>query len=172
MDNSRMGETMTKGTVAMLLLVLSLTKVCISQDSALNPREEKSTGLSIVAGGVVFGGIGVDFFLSSRLNLELDAGAGIGAGLRYHFKGDDPSVSWSPYMGLYGGIIPDFDLDLFGDGDDTDWRTNLYVPVGIHYISDSGFSVAFEAGYMHGFQVEDEEPFDIPWLGIKAGWHF
>jgi len=103
------------------------------------------------------------------LNLELSAGLGFGAGLRYHPKGADPDTHWSPYVGGYFGILALPDIDLFGSGGSMEWKPNIYIPLGLHYISLSGkFSVAFEAGYMHCFKTDISSSFDVPMIGIKV----
>jgi len=69
-----------------------------------------------------------------------------------------------------GGVIPDLELNFFGDDNDrTTLRPNVYVPLGAHYISGSGFSPALEFGYMHEFGNDDTDAFDLPWFGCKTG---
>ncbi len=150
---------------ALLILMLS-PSVTMSQDQSVNVRDLHASRFSLVLGGVNWVGGAFDVFLSNRLNLELSAGMGIGAGLRYHPKGADPDVHWSPYIGGYYGIlmIP----DIFGSGGYT--TSTIYIPVGIHYISMSGkFSIALEAGYQH-YTDSDDRALDIPMGAIKIHW--
>jgi hypothetical protein len=153
-----------------LSVVICLSSICLAQKEQGNIRDIYESGISLDLGGVVFGGASFDTYLSNKLNLELSLGVIFGAGLNYHFKGDDPDIRWSPYIGVHGGLIPDLELNIFGDdSDETTLRPDVYVPVGVHYISGSGFSLALEIGYMHAFENDDANAFDIPWFGCKAG---
>jgi len=154
-----------RSMVAVLLVLIALSAA--AQDQPVNIREDKAFGFSLVAGGAVIGGLTLDGFISSRMNLELSAGFGFAGGFRYHPMGDDPNRSWSPYLGITGAMIPE--IKLFDTGGD--WRPALYLPLGLHYISRSGFSLALEAGYYHGFSDESSSgSFDAPWFGFKIGW--
>jgi hypothetical protein len=154
----------------LFLTAVFMSGICTAEKPQENLRDLYESGLSLDIGGVAFGGASFDTYLSNKLNLELSLGVIAGAGLNFHFKGDDPDVRWSPYIGAHGGIIPEIDIDLFGDDDDdTTVRPNVYLPLGVHYISDSGFSLALEIGYMHAFGNDESDPFDIPWFGCKIG---
>ncbi len=159
-----------------LLTLLLAPSVSISQDQSVNVRDLHRSRFSFVLGGINLIGVSFDTFLSSELNLELSAGLGLGAGLRYHPKGADPDVRWSPYAGGYIGFLAFPEIDLFGGSDGgLICKTNLYIPVGVHYISMSGkFSIALEAGYMHIFKTDDDSSIgidsDIPMAGIKIRW--
>lgn len=155
----------------LLMLVLAFGASADSGQTD-NIRSSRSFGLSLNVGGAVFGGLSMDLFATPRLNLELAAGLGVAGGLRYHWNGSDPTVRWSPYLGCCFGMIPDIDIDIFGDGGDSGWRPNVYLPLGIHYIADSGFALAVEGGVMHGFETDDDDSFTIPMGMVKAGWHF
>ncbi|MBN2585935.1 MAG: hypothetical protein JXA64_01475 [Candidatus Fermentibacteraceae bacterium] len=155
---------------ALLSAVLFLSSVCPAQKAQGNVRDIYESGISLDLGGVVFGGASFDTYISNKLNLELSLGVIFGAGLNYHFIGDDPDTRWSPYIGVHGGLIPDLELNLFGDdSDEPTVRPNVYLPAGVHYISGSGFSLALELGYMHAFENDDANSFDIPWFGCKIG---
>lgn len=157
--------------VYVLLILLVAPSVILSQDQSVNVRDLHRSRFSFVMGGINFIGISFDTFLSSRLNLDLSAGFGIGGGLRYHPIGADPNVSWSPYVGGYVGLLVIPELNLFGSGGGLDCKTNLYFPVGVHYISKSGkFSIALEGGYMHIFETDDDSFDPNIMFGIKIHW--
>ncbi|MCD4701132.1 MAG: hypothetical protein K8S24_04665 [Candidatus Aegiribacteria sp.] len=152
---------------AILILVL-VPSVSVSQDQSVNVRDLHPSRFSFVIGGINLIGISFDTFLSSNFNLELSAGFGVGAGLRYHPTGADTDVRWSPYLGGYFGLIPAMDFNLFGSGGSEDLKPNLYIPAGVHYISMSGkFSIAFEGGYMYIFEANNINSAEIPMIGIK-----
>lgn len=162
--------------LALIVLMATITVFSSSasaKDESTNPRDIEPSGLSFAIGGVTFGGICFDTYLTNRVSLELDLGAIAGAGLHYHPWGADPERKWSPFVGFHGGVIPELEIDLFGDGGDEDEETtvqpDIYIPGGVHYIADSGFSLILELGYLHGFENKDAEAFGIPWAGIKIG---
>ena len=152
------------------MIIMLFAGISRSDDQSLNVRDLHPFGISLNAGGVVIGGASLDIFLTNTINLELCAGLGFGGGLRYYFSGGDPAVKWAPYIGGYFGMLPLIEFLDSDDGDD--WRPNTYIPLGIHYISDSGFSMAFEGGYMHAFKTDDVSSLDIPMGAIKIGWRF
>jgi len=159
--------------ILILCAVLALpVAVSAGDGEPENVRDLYETGLSLNLGGVVFGGASFDVFLNHSFNLEVCLGAIAGAGLRWHWRGADPDVLWSPYAGGYVGVIPDIDLGLFGSGHDDKVLTDLYLPVGVHYISRQGFSMAFEGGWLHGFAAGSQSGFDIPMVAVKAGFRF
>ena len=153
-----------------LTVLVLLPSIGIAGDEPVNVRDLHKSHLSAVIGGVHFFGIAFDTFLSNKLNLELSAGMGFGAGMRYHFKGDNPDTHWSPYIGGYLGIVAVPDINLFGGSSSSsfDWKPDIYIPLGLHYISMSGkFALALEAGYMHLFKTDESRSCDIPMLALK-----
>jgi len=161
---------MKTASILIAMIIVLFAGISRSDDQSINVRDMHPFGISLNAGGVVIGGISIDVLLSNTVNLELCGGLGFGGGLRYYFSGSDPAVKWAPYMGGYLGMLPV--LNLFNNDDSDDWRPNIYVPVGVHYISESGFSLAFEGGYMHAFETDEVSSFDTPMGAIKLGWRF
>ncbi len=157
-------------TILTAVIIILLAGISLADDQSENVRDLHSFGVSLNAGGVVIGGASIDIFLTNTFNLELCAGLGFGGGLRYYFSGGDPAVKWAPYIGGYFGMLPLIKILDSDDGDD--WRPNAYIPLGIHYISESGFSLAFEGGYMHAFETDNVSSLDIPMGAIKIGWRF
>lgn len=163
-----------RSTLVLIFSAMICFSPCASaQGEPVNPREAEPSGLGLSIGGVIYCGICFDTYLTNELCLELDLGAVAGAGLDYHHWGSDPERKWSPFIGFHGGVIPQLEIDIFGDDDDEDEETilqpDIYIPVGVHYISDSGFSLRLEMGYLHAFENEDAGAFDLPMVGIKIG---
>ncbi len=134
-----------------------------NQSAKNTVRDEHPIGISLVGGGVCIGGLSLDAFISNTINIELCAGWGFGGGLKYHWNGADPDCKWSPYIGAFGGAAPEIE---FFDSSGGDWGTSLYFPLGVHYISRSGFSFCVDAGYLNLYGSS------YPWLSLKMGWHF
>jgi hypothetical protein len=140
-----------------------------------NPREDSPFGISMSIGNLAMFGISLDYYPTALWNLEATAGFGWGCGLSIHPFGNDDERHWSPFLGLHGGVAPFPEIDLFEDDDDQpedyDSQPALFVPLGVHYISDSGFSFEFELGYLHGFADEDSEASAWPfWMGLNLGY--
>jgi|GEM_PF-2046496 len=139
-----------------------------------NPREDSPFGVSLSLGGAA-SGITLDYFPSPMLNVEARAGLEWGFGLSMHPFGNDDERHWSLFLGLQGGVAPFPEIDLFGDDENEqeeyDSQPVLFVPLGTHYISDSGFSFEFELGYLHGFADDDSEAKAWPlWIGLNLGY--
>lgn len=148
------------------LLAFSLALVGsdnLENQSGETVRDHHPIGISLVAGGVCIGGLSLDVFLSNSFNIELCGGWGFGGGLKYHWNGADTACKWSPYIGAFAGAAPVID---FFDSDTDDWSTSLYFPIGVHYISWSGFSFCIDGGYLNLYGSSH------PWGSLKLGWHF
>jgi len=153
----------------MLTVLVLLPSTSIAKDESVNVRDLHKSRFSVAIGGVTYFGIAFDTFLSNKLNLELSAGLGLGAGLRYHLKGADPDTHWSPFVGGSVGLLGLPHINLGSGGGYLEFKPDIYIPVGLHYISMSGkFSIALEAGYMHGFKTDESDSFDIPMFAIKV----
>ncbi len=151
-----------------LSCLLALSLALFGSDESKNQsgetvRDEHSIGISLVGGGVCFGGLSLDVFLNNTFNIELCGGWGFGGGVKYHWNGADPACRWSPYIGAYAALVPD--MILFGN-DSEDWGTSIYFPLGVHYISWSGFSFSIDGGYMNAYGSSH------PMASVKVGWHF
>ena len=99
----------TKALLLMLPLFL-LGTIIHAQETETNIRTERKMGLSLKAGGVIFGGINIDAFVSPDVNIGgtffiLPDYRSIGAGINYHPLGKDVSRRWSPYIGVEAGAI-------------------------------------------------------------------
>jgi len=145
------------------LLVLVGSDDLENQSVKSTVRDDHPIGISVVGGGVCFGGLSLDVFLSNSFNIELSGGWGFGGGLKYHWNGTDPSCKWSPYVGAYAAAIPEI---IIFSSESEDWGTSIYFPIGVHYISWSGFSFSIDGGYMNAYGASH------PMASVKVGWHF
>lgn len=154
--------------LAVVLFILAVPALA-GKTKGANRREASPLGLSLTSGGVALAGFGLDYYVTNKINLEGIVGVmgGGGGGINFHPLGGDNNRTWSPFIGLQGGVIPDIEVDLFEDTDDT--QNNIYIPIGLHHIAESGFSFKLEFGYMHGFENDDLDSFDVPWMGLQLG---
>ena len=125
-----------------------------------NPRLNNRFGVNIIMGGpsLVLSG-SLDYFITSSVNIEAGIGLfGAFGGMKYHFSGSKNTANWTPYLGLFYGA----NLSL-----ETDTYTNLYVPLGLQYTGNKGFTFAVElAG-----RLEFGDGFFPVWGAIKFGFH-
>jgi len=155
-----------------LLLLFSLDKYGLSQ----NPRKELPVGLNIQLGGsALIGGVSIDAFVIPAINLELGTGFFTGqnyfGGVKFHTESESNS-NWS----LYGGamiIVTKSENDFlhFINGKKKYYGL-AYLPIGIQYISDRGFTFGFEFA---GLIDKDLAIYDnqlMPYFGINLGIHF
>ena len=165
------------------LLKIEENKTQIARGS--NPRNNRF-GVNINMGSptLVFSA-SLDYFITSSVNIEAGAGLfGAFGGMKYHFFGSKNTSNWTPYLGLfyaYYNLSPfnynynentPYDLTPFNNE-----NTNLYVPLGLQYTSNEGFTFGVElAGrFLITSANNSSSLFDnsVPlWGAIKFGYHF
>ena len=125
-----------------------------------NPRNNRF-GVNINMGSpTILLSFSLDYFITSSINIEAGIGLfGAFGGMKYHFSGSKNTANWTPYLGLfYAGNI----------GADLEPYTNLYIPLGLQYTGNKGFTFAVElAG-----RLEFGDGFSPVWGAIKMGYHF
>jgi len=127
-----------------------------------NPRLNNRFGVNMIMGGpsLVLSG-SLDYFITSSFNIEAGAGLlGAFGGMKYHFFGSKNTANWTPYLGLFYA----YNYDAWNDLS----VKNLYVPLGLQYIGNKGFTFGVELAGRFG--LEDEVEFPL-WGAIKFGWH-
>jgi hypothetical protein len=131
-----------------------------------NVRISRPLGISGNIGGGCIAGVSADYFVLPQLNFEAGFGFSQYAAVKYHFFGGDPERNWSPFIGA-AYCIPTF----VGDEGYREGLGFFAFPLGVHYISDRGFSfsiavsmVLYENSYWNSAV--------IPWGGIRIGYHF
>jgi len=133
----------------------------------LNPRVENPFGVNInILGPSVLLSLSIDYFVTPNINIETGLGiAGYFGGIKYHMFGERVDKEWTPYAGLYVTHIPA--ISFFGDSKSS--RNGLYLPVGIQYMSNGGFTFGAEVA---GLTVKDIAGGTAVWGAIKIGYHF
>lgn len=138
-----------------------------------NPRNNRF-GVNINMGSpTIILSVSLDYFITSSVNIEAGAGL-IGAfgGMKYHFFGSKNIANWTPYLGLFYA----YNLSIINNE-----NTNLYVPLGLQYTSNEGFTFGVElAGRFlitsanNSFSLFDNSSdYIVPlWGAIKMGYHF
>jgi hypothetical protein len=138
-----------------------------------NPRNNRF-GVNINMGSPTFVlSASLDYFITSSVNIEAGAGLfGAFGGMKYHFFGSKNTANWTPYLGLFYA----YNISIFNDN-----NTNLYVPLGLQYTSNEGFTFGVElAGRFLITSVNNSYSFlfnssdyIVPfWGAIKMGYHF
>ena len=137
-----------------------------------NPRNNRF-GVNINMGSpTLLLSASLDYFITSSVNIEAGAGLlGAFGGMKYHFSGSKNTANWTPYLGLFYA----YNLSIFN---------NLYVPLGLQYTSNEGFTFGVElAGRFlitspnNSFSLFDKtyyySDYFVPlWGAIKFGYHF
>ncbi len=131
-----------------------------------NPRSERPFSINFNYAGPALIGFSVTAFVTPRIQLE----AGLGpltkyAGATYHFGGENPRKTWTPYTGLMVGVLHDY-----VDGEEEAKSYGTYVPFGVQYSGRGGFLFAVEGAWAH-LRI-DGESIDVPWFGLKFGYRF
>ena len=139
-----------------------------------NPRNNRF-GVNINMGSPTFVlSASLDYFITSSVNIEAGAGL-IGAfcGMKYHFFGSKNTANWTPYLGLFYA----YNLSILNNK-----NTNLYVPLGLQYTSNEGFTFGVELAGR--FLITSSTPNSLSlcdnssdcivplWGAIKFGYHF
>ena len=131
-----------------------------------NPRVTNPFGVNLNIGGPsILLSFSLDYFITSSLNIEAGVGLiGTFAGIKYHLNGHKVDKNWTPYLGLYAVRIPE--ITFFST---TPARNGLYIPLGIQYISNEGYTLGVEAA---GITIKDIADGTNIWGAIKLGYHF
>ena len=142
-----------------------------------NPRLNNRLGVGINIGSpTILLSFSLDYFITSSVNIEAGIGLfGAFGGMKYHFSGSKNTANWTPYLGLFYA----YNLSIFNNK-----NTNLYVPLGLQYTSNEGFTFGVElAGRFlitspnNSFSLFDKtydySDYIVPlWGAIKFGYHF
>ena len=140
------------------LLKIEENKTQIARGS--NPRLNNRFGVNLNMGSpTILLSFSLDYFITSSVNIEAGIGLfGAFGGMKYHFSGSKNTANWTPYLGLfYAGNI----------GAELEPYTNLYIPLGLQYTGNNGFTFAVElAG-----RLEFGDGFFPVWGAIKFGFH-
>ena len=169
------------------LLKIEENKTQIARGS--NPRLNNRFGVNINMGSpTLLLSASLDYFITSSVNIEAGAGLfGAFGGMKYHFFGSKNTANWTPYLGLfyaYYNLSPfnnDYENTLLNLSVFNYENTNLYVPLGLQYTSNEGFTFGVElAGRFlitslnNSFSLFDNSSdYIVPlWGAIKFGYHF
>ena len=138
-----------------------------------NPRNNRFGGSINMGSPTLLLSASLDYFITSSVNIEAGAGLlGAFGGMKYHFFGSKNTANWTPYLGLFYA----YNRDIFIND-----NTNLYVPLGLQYTSNEGFTFGVElAGrFLITYANNSNSIFDyspdyiVPlWGAIKMGYHF
>ena len=135
-----------------------------------NPRLNNRLGVGINIGSpTILLSFSLDYFITSSVNIEAGAGLfGAFGGMKYHFFGSKNTANWTPYLGLFYA----YNISLI-----INENTNLYVPLGLQYTSNEGFTFGVElAGrFLITYANNSYSSLDyfVPlWGAIKMGYHF
>ena len=149
------------------LLKIEENKTQIARGS--NPRNNRF-GVNINMGSpTLLLSASLDYFITSSVNIEAGAGLlGAFGGMKYHFFGSKNTANWTPYLGLFYA----YNISLI-----INENTNLYVPLGLQYTSNEGFTFGVElAGrFLITYANNSYSSLDyfVPlWGAIKMGYHF
>ena len=153
------------------LLKIEENKTQIARGS--NPRNNRF-GVNINMGSpTLVLSASLDYFITSSVNIEAGAGLyGAFGGMKYHFFGSKNTANWTPYLGLFYA----YNISII-----INENTNLYVPLGLQYTSNEGFTFGVElAGRFlitsanNSYSLSDYSPdYIVPlWGAIKMGFHF
>jgi len=121
-------------------------------------REKRNLGVTIGVLGNNILGVNIDYFLSENINLELSSIAHIPIVIGFSIF-INPKDNTSLYFGVHVMPIPT--------------ETAIYIPAGVQYMNDNGFTVSGELGLLYAkpFLGKGKNEF-LPWGGIKIGYHF
>jgi hypothetical protein len=154
-----------KKLVIVLIVLLSIN--LLAQETFLdnnNPRSINRFGINANLGGPsLLLSLSLDYFFTPTINVETGAGIfGYYAGVKYHINGNRAEKNWTPYTGINLMYIPE--ITLFST---TEARNGLYIPVGVQYLSNSGFTFGAEIA---GLVLSGAKT--PVWAAIKIGYHF
>ena len=100
-----------------------------------NPRLSNPFGMNWnLLGQTIVLSLSVDYFITSKINVELGTGIiGTFGGIKYHINGDKNDKYWTPYLGLYLTHMPSKSIGIpfMGGGSVTKEKSFLYFPLGI-----------------------------------------
>ena len=156
---------MPKITIFLTLLIsITLLAQDISVENS-NPRINNRFGINANLGGPsLILSFSLDYFFTPNVNVEAGAGIfGYYGGVKYHINGNKPETNWTPYVGLYLMHIPEFTFI----NTTTKKRNGLYIPLGLQYLSNNGFTFGTEIA---GLVLSDAKT--PVWGTIKIGYHF
>ena len=128
-----------------------------------NPHMQKRFGFDVGVSKFIedggFFSFGVDYFMNPNLNLILNVGKDeyntyTSAGFRYFTANRNNLSGFSPYIGLLYGIDGNFSY--------------LEVPVGLHYVTKSGFQTSIQISAMEYFKSS----YEIVRGEFRLGWRF
>lgn len=146
-----------------LLISINLLAQDISVENS-NPRINNRFGINANLGGPsLLLSFSLDYFFTPNINVETGAGLfGYYGGVKYHINGNKPEKNWTPYVGLYLMHIPE--ITFFNT---IQARNGLYIPLGLQYLSNSGFTFGTEIA---GLVLSGAKT--PVWAAIKIGYHF
>jgi len=129
-----------------------------------NPRLSNPFGVNFNLGGQTLAlSLSVDYFITSKINVELGTGIiGTFGGLKYHINGDKNDKNWTPYVGLYLTHMPSKQLFYFGSP--TEEKSFLYFPLGIQLNKNKGLTF--------GAEIAGTTNEKLLWGALKFGYHF
>jgi len=154
-----------KKLVIVLIVLMSIN--LLAQETFVdknNPRSSNRFGINANLGGPsLLLSLSLDYFFTPNINVETGAGIfGYYGGVKYHINGNVAEKNWTPYIGLNIIHIPE--ITLFST---TEARNGLYIPIGIQYLGNSGFTFGTEIAGL----VLDGAKTPV-WGAIKIGYHF
>lgn len=145
---------------------------------AQSQRDDRRFGIAFNLGTAAVLGFSADYYVDPQLDLEAGIGMGQYLAVKYHPFGDRNWWSWSPYVGVAGVHVADSFSPLFrffSDDRDTDHYFGVYLPIGVHFIAEGGFSFNVEVAFAGLWPAEKQnllDPLYGPFGGIRLGYHF
>ncbi len=131
-------------------------------------RKKYNVGVTLGFGGPNYLGVNLDYFITEYINIEIST---IGylpivLGTKIFFS---PKNRLSPYIGAHFSPL------------DLDGLLPVYIPLGLQYIAESGFTISGEFGLLSFNSVDFYDDYEereyskrrfYPWGGVKIGYHF
>jgi hypothetical protein len=159
------------GNRIMLCLLFSFVNIIIVYGQTENSygRKARPTEVSACIGGAAFFSVGLERYITNLLEININAGYGLSAGMNFHILDIKKTGKWSPYGGAAVTTFKSSGVAGFGQDSDRERIIGLYTPAGVKYIGRHGFTFSFEAAIYTTFW---EDGGVGPWLGIKTGYRF
>jgi len=146
-----------------IIFIVLISNNIAAQESP-NPKTEKRFGVNVnLLGPSLLLSASIDYFVTPKINIETGTGLiGSFGGIKYHWSGNQSESEWTPYAGLFVALIPKISFFTTVPA-----RTGLYIPVGMQFMSNGGFTFGAEIAGL----VLDKSKTPV-WGALKIGYHF
>ncbi|UKN01298.1 hypothetical protein K6119_16340 [Paracrocinitomix mangrovi] len=149
--------------LCLFILLTSITHSSFGQ-SYKNIRYFRRFGIEATSfGPATYCSLNFSYFISKNVNIDAGFGMlGAFAGLRFFPGTFSKPHHWSPYLGFYFTNI--IWISPFAP---EDYSKGLYMPLGIQYLGNKGFSFSVEAAY-----ISIKNDLTPIWGSLKLGYYF